>query len=223
MRHTLMISVAALALAAGSSSLSLAQQKNSGPTGMNPPAGTNAPAANPSGTPGAAEAQPSESPAPGTKRAQDRAPEKQKSTQQAPANGKQAPVQQGQAQPGATKNNAATEQRGGTKEGANENERSGTKQGANERPMASKNVSLTTEQKTTIRSKVLTSSAPRVTNVNFDIKVGVVVPRTVRIVPLPAVLVEIEPTWRGYMYFVRGDEIIVVEPGTLRIVAVLDV
>ena len=144
-------------------------------------------------------------------------------------------MQQGQAQPGATKNNAATEQRGGTKEGANanersgtkqganENERSGTKQGANERPMASKNVSLTTEQKTTIRSKVLTSSAPRVTNVNFDIKVGVVVPRTVRIVPLPVELVEIEPTWRGYMYFVRGDEIIVVEPGTLRIVAVLDV
>ena len=88
---------------------------------------------------------------------------------------------------------------------------------------ASSSVSLTTEQRTTIRQTVLTSSAPRVTNVNFNVRVGTVVPRTVRIVPLPATIIEIEPTWRGYMYFVYQDEIIVVEPGTLRIVAVLDV
>ena len=60
-------------------------------------------------------------------------------------------------------------------------------------------------------------------NVNFDVKVGIVVPRTVRIAPLPATLISIEPTWRGYMYFVYQDEIIVVEPNTLRIVAVLEV
>ena len=88
---------------------------------------------------------------------------------------------------------------------------------------ASSSVSLTTEQRTTIRQTVLTSSAPRVTNVNFNVSVGTVVPRSVRIVPLPATIIEIEPTWRGYMYFVYQDEIIVVEPGTLRIVAVLDV
>ena len=90
-------------------------------------------------------------------------------------------------------------------------------------PMASKSVSLTTEQKTTIRSRVLTNAAPRVTNVNFDIRVGTVVPRTVRVAPVPLTLVEIEPTWRGYMYFVYADEIIIVEPRTLRIVAVLEV
>lgn len=123
----------------------------------------------------------------------------QKSTQQAPAQGKS---QQSQ-----------TEQRSG-----------GAKQGAAERPMTSKNVSLTTEQKTTIRSKVLTADAPRLSgHADFDIKVGVVVPRTVRVAPLPVTIVEIEPEWRGYMYFVSGDEIIVVEPGSLRIVAVLDV
>src|SRR4029077_20936876 len=72
-----------------------------------------------------------------------------------------------------------------------------------------------------IRQTVLTGSAPRVTNVNFDIKVGTVVPRTVRVAPLPVTIVEIEPQWRGYMYFVYNDEIIVVEPGSLRIVAVL--
>jgi hypothetical protein len=40
---------------------------------------------------------------------------------------------------------------------------------------------------------------------------------------LSPILVEIEPRWRGYMYFVYQDEIIIVEPGTLRIVAVLEV
>jgi hypothetical protein len=59
--------------------------------------------------------------------------------------------------------------------------------------------------------------------VTFDIKVGTVVPRNVRIVPVPPTLVEIEPSWRGFMYFVRGDEIIVVDPKSLEIVAVLDV
>jgi hypothetical protein len=84
-------------------------------------------------------------------------------------------------------------------------------------------VELTTEQKAKVRSTVLTGNAPRVTNVNFTINVGTVVPRSVRIVAVPATLVEIHPAWRGYMYFVHGDEIVIVEPGTLRIVAVLTV
>jgi hypothetical protein len=89
--------------------------------------------------------------------------------------------------------------------------------------MTTSNVSLSTEQKTTIREKVLTSSAPRVSTVDFDVRVGTVVPRTVRIEQVPATLVEIRPEWRSYRYFVYKDEIIIIEPDTLRIVAVLDV
>jgi hypothetical protein len=33
--------------------------------------------------------------------------------------------------------------------------------------------------------------------------------------------VEIEPEWRGFEYFLVGDEIVVVDPATLEIVAVL--
>ena len=128
--------------------------------------------------------------------------------------------QQGQAprERDGSKQGASDTKEGGSKQGASD-----TKQGAGAKGGASSSVSLTTEQRTTIRTTVLTSSAPRVTNVNFNVRVGTVVPRTVRIVPLPATIIEIEPTWRGYMYFVYQDEIIVVEPGTLRIVAVLDV
>src|SRR3954463_15771324 len=73
MRQALLISVAALALAAVSPTLTLAQNEGGAPgaSGRTAPAGTNAPAANPSGTagpttgaPGAAQQQPSESPAP---------------------------------------------------------------------------------------------------------------------------------------------------------------
>ena len=95
-----------------------------------------------------------------------------------------------------------------------------TKQGTAKGEMKSSNVSLTTEQKTTIRNTVI-NSGPKVTNVNFNISVGTVVPRSVRVVPVPATLVSIEPSWRDHMYFIYGDEVIIVEAGTMRIIAVL--
>lgn len=89
---------------------------------------------------------------------------------------------------------------------------------------AAANVSLSTEQKSRIREVVLKQSdAPRVSNVNFSLTVGTVVPRTVRFAPLPPVLIEIHPAWRGYDYFIVGDQIVVIDPRTLRIVAILAV
>ena len=97
--------------------------------------------------------------------------------------------------------------------------KSGTTVGA----ATSGGVNLTTEQRTTIRSSVLTASAPRATNINFAINVGTVVPSTVRVVEVPDVIIRIHPAWKGYRYFVYNDDIIIVEPRTLKIVAVLDV
>jgi hypothetical protein len=87
---------------------------------------------------------------------------------------------------------------------------------------AGASASLTTEQKTKVRETVL-KSGPRVTNVNFSLSVGTVVPRTVRFAPLPVVLVEIFPQWRGYDYFIVEEEIVIIEPRTLKIVAVIRV
>ncbi len=85
-------------------------------------------------------------------------------------------------------------------------------------------VHLNAEQKTKIRDTVIRSSnAPRVTNVNFSVSVGTTVPRTVRFAPLPPVLVEVYPDWRGYDYFIVNEQIVILEPGSLRIVAILDV
>jgi hypothetical protein len=84
-------------------------------------------------------------------------------------------------------------------------------------------VNLSTEQRTTIRQEVLTERAPRVDSVNFSVNVGTVVPSSVRVVEVPPAIVKIRPAWRGYRYFVYNDDIIIVEPRTLKIVAILEV
>ncbi len=82
---------------------------------------------------------------------------------------------------------------------------------------------LTQQQRTTIRTTVIQgSNAPRVTNVNFSVNVGTVVPRTgVTLVAVPPTLVEIYPAWSGYRYFIVGERIIIVDPNSYEIVAVL--
>jgi hypothetical protein len=60
-----------------------------------------------------------------------------------------------------------------------------------------------------------------VSNVNFSISVGTVVPRTVKLVALPQEVVVIHPAWRGFLFFIVDDQIVIVEPGSLRIVAIL--
>ena len=42
-------------------------------------------------------------------------------------------------------------------------------------------------------------------------------------IAVPEVIVDIYPDWRGFLYFVYEDEIVIVDPNTYRIVAVLDV
>jgi hypothetical protein len=82
--------------------------------------------------------------------------------------------------------------------------------------------SVTPQQRTEIRQVIVKSGkAPRVTNVNFTISVGAVVPRTVQVVVLPPRVVEIYPAWRGYRYFLVGDRIIIVD-GAYRIVFIID-
>lgn len=85
-------------------------------------------------------------------------------------------------------------------------------------------VNLSTEQRTKLRQTVIEGrGAPRVGKVDFSVTEGTVIPRSVHVVAVPQTLVEIHPEWRGYRYFVYNDEIIIVEPDTLRIVAIVEV
>jgi len=84
-------------------------------------------------------------------------------------------------------------------------------------------VTLTTEQRTKVRETVFRGgNVPRVSNVNFSLSVGTAVPRSVKFVAVPRVLVDIHPEWRGYYYFVVEDQIIIIDRGH-KIVAILEV
>jgi hypothetical protein len=95
----------------------------------------------------------------------------------------------------------------------------------NERAGGAANVSLNEQQRTQIRDTVINSrSTPRVSNVDFSVNVGTVVPRGyIHLVRVPETLIRIEPRWRHYLYFVFNNEIVIVEPRTMRIVQVLPV
>jgi hypothetical protein len=85
------------------------------------------------------------------------------------------------------------------------------------------NVNLSSEQRTRIKEVIVSQkSAPRINNVNFSLSVGTAVPRSVRLASVPTTIIEIEPAWRGYEYFLVGDQIVIVDPHTLHIVAVIE-
>ena len=85
------------------------------------------------------------------------------------------------------------------------------------------NVHFTAQQRTRVRESVL-NRGPHVGHVNFDVRVGTVIPRgNIEIVAVPEYLVQIQPEWRGFLYFVYEDEVVIVDPNTYAIVAVVAV
>ena len=115
----------------------------------------------------------------------------------------------------------ASDERGGGRD----NDRTTTGQGTapTKGPNASLSVNVTPENRTRIHEVfVKERSAPKVDHVAFSLSVGAAVPRSVRIVAVPQTIVEIQPTWRGYEYFMVGDQIVIVDPRTMEIVAILD-
>jgi hypothetical protein len=80
---------------------------------------------------------------------------------------------------------------------------------------------LSTEQHAKIRDTLRVEKSERLTNVPFSTKIGGVIPGTVHLYVLPVSIVEYAPQYRGYEYFLVGDEILIVDPRTMRIVAVI--
>jgi hypothetical protein len=81
--------------------------------------------------------------------------------------------------------------------------------------------SLTTKQRTKISHAVRSQHVRVENNIDFSIHVGTRVPSSIHFYTVPVEIVEVYPEYRGYHYFVAEDEIIVVNPRTREIVAVL--
>ena len=57
---------------------------------------------------------------------------------------------------------------------------------------------------------------------SVSVSVGTRVPASVHLYPLPVEVVEVYPAWRGFEYILVGDQIVVINPRTHEIVAILE-
>jgi hypothetical protein len=118
----------------------------------------------------------------------------------------------------------AQEQRGTTERGTAETTKSGvnTSTSVENRGARGTSVQLSADQRSQIKTIIGRERGPRLgSNANFSVSVGTRVPRSVHVVVLPEEIVRIVPEYRGYNYFLVGDEIVIVDPRTLEIVAII--
>lgn len=82
---------------------------------------------------------------------------------------------------------------------------------------------LSEQQRTSVRERFNRAGAERNrdTNVNFDIRIGASVPRSVTLHALPADVIEVVPEYRSYRYVYVRDEIVIVDPDSYAVVAVV--
>ena len=79
---------------------------------------------------------------------------------------------------------------------------------------------LSTEQRTKITSIIREQKVERV-NLNVSVSVGTRIPTSVHLYPLPQQVIVIYPEWRGYDYILVGDQIVIIDPRTHEIVAIV--
>jgi hypothetical protein len=111
--------------------------------------------------------------------------------------------------------NMNAESKGAESKGATESKSQTTGQ-------AGAGAKLSTEQRTKITTVIKSQHVQPLNNVNFSISVGTRVPRGTSFHPLPAEVVTVYPEWRGYEFVLVGDQIVVIDPRTLEIVAVIE-
>jgi hypothetical protein len=83
-------------------------------------------------------------------------------------------------------------------------------------------VQLSQDQRTKIKDVIVRDrNVARVNGANFSVSVGARVPRDVHVTVLPPEVVTIVPEYRGFEYVLVGDQLLIIDPDTLEIVAIL--
>lgn len=80
---------------------------------------------------------------------------------------------------------------------------------------------LSTEQRTKITT-IIKRQKVQPTRLNVSINIGTRIPANVHFYTLPVEVVTVYPEWRGYDYILVGDQIVIVNPRTHEIVAIID-
>jgi hypothetical protein len=113
----------------------------------------------------------------------------------------------------------AADERG--KAGANPGANSATSQGNSGRGKAGASVALSQDQRSKIGAIIGKHPSARA-DVKFNVSIGATVPRNVHVVAVPEDVVEIVPQYEGYDYIVIGEQVLIVDPDTMEIVAVIE-
>ena len=106
------------------------------------------------------------------------------------------------------------------------NERFGTKRSTGfAREHTGRSVQLDERQRTRIHDVFVRDRARfdrfRVGRVDFDVRPGTRIPRHFHLFALPSDIVSVVPAYRGYRFFYYEDELVIVDPVTLEIVAII--
>jgi len=78
------------------------------------------------------------------------------------------------------------------------------------------------EKRAQIVSAIKQEKIEAVTNVNFSISIGAMVPSTVRFYSVPSHIVTIYPEWSGYEYILVNGRYLIVRPRTHEIVYIIE-
>jgi hypothetical protein len=168
----------------------------------------------------------------------------------APAAAKEAPPARAAAEPNASGannqrsdkqtlgQNAEPNRRGGEqdsmhaseKNGMRPDDQNGMRNGMNEqkgepngRSVAKQDATISPEERTKVRSEFSQAGIKEAPNLNVDVHVGGVAPRTITEYwePVPTEIISIVPAWSAYRVVRVGDEILIIDPVSFEIVDVL--
>jgi hypothetical protein len=85
----------------------------------------------------------------------------------------------------------------------------------------SRNVHISGRQRARVHS-ILVQRRVEPVNVDFPLRVGAHVPNYIRSYELPEEVYDYLPGYERYRYFVAGDEVVIVDPDSMEVVAVLE-
>lgn len=81
---------------------------------------------------------------------------------------------------------------------------------------------ISTEERTVIKNTIVQTGVAPVRDIDVNISVGVAIPQTVVLHPLPPRIIEIVPAYSDFQYFVLADgRIVIVDPVSYEIVYVI--
>lgn len=90
-------------------------------------------------------------------------------------------------------------------------------------PAAKPAPKISPEQETKIRDSVKNAKVDHVAKLAIPLTVGAEVPRNLHFYPFPKEVAEIAPEYGSYFYVVAAEKIVVIDPLSYRIVAILPV